>query len=66
MKDKEPMITKVFTSKGEKETIASAYTKLIDLNPNDKYKKKKAAGSLGGASRHGFLSREDHEYTRTR
>ena len=29
--------------------------KLIALNPTDKYSKQKAAGSLGGASRWGFI-----------
>lgn len=49
------MITRVFTTKSQKETIPNAYEKLIALNPTDKYSKQKAAGSLGGASRWGFI-----------
>jgi len=49
------MITRVFTIKNQKETIPNAYEKLIALNPMDKYNKQKTAGSLGGASRWGFI-----------
>lgn len=49
------MITRVFTTKSQKETIPNALAKLIALNPTDKYSKQKAAGSLGGASRWGFI-----------
>lgn len=45
------MITRVFASKTHTETIADAYRQLQDLNPTDPYKKQKAAGALGGASR---------------
>lgn len=50
------MITKVFIHPGETKTVASAYTQLMNLNPTDKYNKQKAAGSLGGASRWGFIA----------
>ena len=60
------MISQVFTQINQKESIASAYSKLIDLNHNDPYNKQKAAGSLGGASRHGFIVRTDGKYTRVR
>ena len=40
------LITKVFTCKNQKETVLSAYEKLIALNPTDKYNKQKAAGAL--------------------
>lgn len=60
------MITKVFTQKGQSKTIRDSFTALVNLNPNDKYKKQKAAGSLGGSSTSGFLSRQGKVYTRTR
>ncbi len=60
------MITNVFTQKGQSETVKDAFTALINLNPNDKYKKQKAAGSLGGSSNSKFLSRQGKTYTRTR
>ena len=44
------MITTVFKHPGDVKTVASAYKQLMDLHPNDKNKKQKAAGSLGGAS----------------
>lgn len=60
------MITRVFTTKDQTESIADAYTKLIALNPTDKYIKQKAAGSLGGASRSHFIKRQNDEYIRMR
>lgn len=60
------MITKVFTKKGQSRTVYDAFTCLMNLNPNDKFKKQKAAGSLGGASNSGFLARQGKLYMRTR
>lgn len=60
------MITRVFTTKGHTESLADAYTKLIALNPTDKYNKQKAAGSLGGALRSHFIKRQNHQYIRIR
>jgi len=60
------MITRVFTTKGQVESIADAYAKLIELNPTDKYNKQKAAGSLGGSSRSCFIERQNNQYTRMR
>jgi len=60
------MISRVFTAKGQRETIANAYNKLHDLIPADKYKRQKAAGSLGGASRHGFIELVNNEWVCTR
>ena len=55
------MITKVFTSKNHTESIADAYNQLQNLNPLDPYKKQKAAGSLGGASRWGTIELNNKE-----
>ena len=60
------MITRVFNTKGQVESIADAYTKLVKLNPTDKYNKQKAAGSLGGSSRSGFIELQNNQYTRMR
>lgn len=60
------MITNVFTKKGQSRTVYDAFTCLANLNPNDKFKKQKAAGSLGGASNSGFITRQGKLYTRTR
>ena len=60
------MITQVFKAKNQTETIASAYTNLIALNPTDKYIKQKAAGSLGGSSRSRFIERNNGQYKRMR
>jgi len=60
------MITRIFTKKGQVESKADAYTKLIALNPTDKYTKQKAAGSLGGSSRSHFIERQNDQYTRMR
>lgn len=61
---KKTMIEQVFTAKDQTDTVTSAYKKLLDLNPNDKYIKQKAAGSLGGASRSRFIKRENNQYKR--
>jgi len=58
------MITQVFTTKGQIESIADAYKKLIALNPTDKYNKQKAAGSLGGSSRSHYIERQNNQYKR--
>lgn len=64
------MILNVFKNKGVTMSKASAYTALLNLNPNDPCSRQKAAGSLGGATRWGFLSRQGTAqgmtYTRTR
>lgn len=60
------MISQIFTHRSHKESIRSAYSKLIDLNPKDPYNKQKAAGSLGGASRHGFIVRSNGDYVRVK
>lgn len=60
------MITQVFKTKNQTETIDSAYKQLIALNPTDKYNKQKAAGSLGGSSRSRFIERKNDQYTRMR
>lgn len=60
------MITQVFTHSGETKTVASAYTQLVNLNPTDKYNNQKAAGSLGGASRWGFIALTNGVWERMR
>lgn len=60
------MITNVFKQEGQSKSIHEAFSALVKLNPTDKYKKQKAAGSLGGASNSKFLSRQGKTYTRTR
>lgn len=60
------MITNVFAQKGQSKSVIDAFTDLVNLNPTDKYKKQKAAGSLGGSSTSKFLSRQGQVYTRTR
>lgn len=60
------MILKIFFNVGDTLTMSDAYTKLINLNPNDPYAKKKAAGSLGGAINGGTLKRIGYSYTRVR
>lgn len=60
------MITHVFKKKGDTKSVADAFINLVNLNPNDKYKKQKASGSLGGSIASGFLSRQDKIYTQTR
>lgn len=60
------MVTQVFTRKGDTKSIADAYVRLANLNPNDPYNKQKAAGSLGGSSASGFLKKEGRTYIRTR
>lgn len=60
------MITNVFTQKEQSKSASEAFSELINLNPSDKYKKQKAAGSLGGASNSKFLCREGKTYTRKR
>lgn len=60
------MITQVFTTKGMTLSVADAYTRLIALNPGDPFAKEKAAGSLGGSSRYGFLEFDSLNRTWTR
>jgi hypothetical protein len=64
---KKTMISQVFTQINQKESIASAYSKLTELNNHkDPYYKQKAAGALGGAVRHRFIILTDGKYTRVR
>lgn len=63
---KKDMITQVFTEINQTESINSAYSKLIESIPDDPNKRFKAAGSLGGSSRHSFIVRDNGKYTRKR
>lgn len=49
------MINRVFTRVGQKISIADTYRDLQNLIPNDPYKAQKAAGSIGGAVKNGFI-----------
>lgn len=49
------MITRVFPKLGDALTVADAIQSLMALHPNDPYSNQKAAGSLGGASKSGFI-----------
>lgn len=60
------MITRVFTTKGMTLSVADAYTSLMALNPGDPFASEKAAGSLGGSSRHGFIEFDSINRTWTR
>lgn len=61
------MISQVFIAKNHTESISDAYRKLQNLNPNDPYKKQKAAGSLGGSSRRKFIElNNNREWVRTK
>lgn len=61
------MISQVFVAKNHTETISDAYGQLQNLNPLDPYKKQKAAGSLGGASRWKFIELNNkRQWVRTR
>lgn len=60
------MISRVFTTKGQTETIQNAFGKLIALNPSDKHNKEKAAGALGGASRWGVIALSNGVWVRMR
>lgn len=60
------MITQVFKQKGQSMSMRNAFSDLVALNPTDKYRKQKAAGSLGGASNSKFLSKQGRNYTRAR
>lgn len=60
------MIERVFAHKGQKETVPNAMKKLESLNHLDKYKGKKAAGALGGASRWKFIELVNGNWERMR
>lgn len=60
------MIVKVFQNIGDRLTIASAYQALLALYANEVYPHAKAAGSLGGASRSGFIILKNNMYERVR
>ena len=49
------MITRVFQNLGDTLTVADAMQALMALHPNDPCSYQKAAGSLGGASKSGFI-----------
>ena len=60
------MIKKVFKVKGQTETIVDAYTKLIALNPTDKYKNKRRKDRLGARHAGGFIVLYDNQWTSVR
>ena len=49
------IITQVFSCKNDKLTIAQAMAQLSAFFPGDPYARYKASGSLGGASRSGYI-----------
>lgn len=53
-------ILSVFPSIGVSFSVRDAMNKLIALFPNDPYARYKAAGALGGASKHGCLSLDNN------
>lgn len=59
-------ITTIFTSKGQTKSQVAAYQELISSYGMDPYAKKKAAGSLGGSIKSGYLSSCNGYYRRTR
>ena len=50
------MILAIFPAVGFTLSVANAYKMLQGLIPADPYRAQKAAGSLGGASRHGTIA----------
>lgn len=60
------MITKIISKKDQKMDKKEIFDKLTALNPNDPYRKKKAAGSLGGSKTHGYLADDGNDYRCTR
>ena len=48
--------------KGQEITKEKLMSELKGLNPDDKYKKQKAAGSIGGSVAHDYLKREGNQY----
>ena len=60
------MITSVFTTIGLRLSVSEAYLALVALNPGDSHANKKAAGALGGASRHNYIQFDSANRTWTR
>lgn len=60
------MIVKVFQNIGDRLTTASAYKALLALYADEIYPHAKAAGSLGGAVRSGFIVLNGNMYERVR
>lgn len=60
------MILTVFRKKGDKLSIAAAYSQLISLYSHTLFPDKKAAGSLGGAVNGGTIILNSGYYTRVR
>lgn len=60
------MILQVFQKTGCSMSIAEAYTGLMDLIPQDPYRRYKAAGALGGSVASGFLVLRNGVYTRVK
>jgi hypothetical protein len=60
------MITEVLAEKGEKKSKKDTFDRLVELNPNDPYKRQKAAASIGGSKNSGYLVEDDDSYTCTR
>lgn len=60
------MVLQVFQAKGFSMSIAEAYTALMNLNPQDPYRRYKAAGALGGSVASGFLILRNGVYKRVR
>lgn len=59
-------ILQVLTYVGQRKTVANIYSELIALYPNDPFADKKAAGSIGGASKSGFIKLIDGYWVRMR
>lgn len=60
------MIRKVFSQKGQELKKRETYEKLVALNSEDKFKKQKAAGSIGGSRTQGYIEVSDLNYKCTR
>ena len=60
------MITSVLSTKDQICDKKKLYEQLVAQNPDDKYKKQKAAGAIGGAVAHGFIVGEGEYYRCTR
>ncbi len=56
------MITCVFNKKGQVLSKQITFNKLVALYSNDKYKKKKAAGSMGGSVTHNYIKGSNGNY----
>lgn len=56
------MITHVFDKKGQRLSKQDTFNRLVTLYPNDKYKKQKAAGSIGGSVTHHYIQSNGSDY----